>query len=188
MKLFLFSRGKSDTFSTYIPNERIIIAHEPTGKGHQKLSGWSERINVAYSDDFFKTQVKVLAPGGNKFLVTTFFLFIVQVNDEESQEVTLLSGDSRDRNYANLKPIELPTKHLLEHSYTILDTAEHAVFLQINHEGDRSKFGNVYVSDSTGNRFTLSITNNVRNIDGQADFERVQGLEGIYLANVYDSF
>ena len=181
----LLVRGVPDILDYAIPKERIIIAHEPKGKGHQKLSGWSERIQVSYSDDFFKTS-KVLVKGGNKFLLTSFFLFVVQVNDEETQEVTLLSGNSRDPEYKTLRPIELPHKHLMEHSYTILDTSEHAVFLHINHEGEKGKFGNIYVSDSTGIRFSLSLQGNVRNLDGQCDFERVQALDGIYLANIYD--
>lgn len=74
----------------------------------------------------------------------------------------------------------------MEHSYTILDTSEGQVFLHINHEGEKSKSGNIYISDSTGMRYSMSLRGNVRNLDGQCDFEKVAGLEGIYLANIYD--
>jgi hypothetical protein len=37
-----------------------------------------------------------------------------------------------------------------------------------------------------GTRYSLALPGQVRNVEGQTDFSPVQGLEGIYLANVYD--
>jgi len=172
------------SFTNFVPKERIILSHEPKGKGNQKLSGWSEKIQVSMSDDFFATS-KLVVPKGNKFLVTKTFFFVVQVSDESEQDVTLLVGQSRTRNY-NLKSVQLPNQRLREHSYTILDSSEGQIFLHINHEGSKSTYGNIYISDSTGTRYSLSLGANVRNYDGQCDFEKVQGLEGIYLSNVYE--
>ena len=42
------------------------------------------------------------------------------------------------------------------------------------------------MSDSTGSRYSFSLENNVRNIEGQCDFVKIEGLEGIYVANTYD--
>lgn len=162
-------------------------------KGNQQFRGWSENAEIAYSDDFFKTKTTILE-GGNKFLVTKSFFFGVQVDDEDTQNVRLLIGPSNTNKY-RLEPIVLPTRKqkkkkgsgkLLDHSYTILDTGEDQVFLHINHEGERSKYGNIYISDSTGIRYSLSLHGNVRSLNGQCDFESVSGLEGIFLANVYD--
>ena len=106
--------------------------------------------------------------------------------------------ETQNANNTKLNPVQLPKKKkkstnsksgaskLREHSYTILDTTEGQVFLHINHEGERSKYGNIYISDSTGLRYSMSLRSSVRNLDGQCDFEKVAGLEGIYLANVYD--
>mmetsp|Transcript_30668 Transcript_30668/g.27864 ORF Transcript_30668/g.27864 Transcript_30668/m.27864 type:complete len:205 (+) Transcript_30668:722-1336(+) len=183
--VYEFSWGMADQFAARIPKERIIIAHEPHAKGHQKTGGWNHRMMVSYSDSFFNSS-KVLVQGGNKFLLSKNFLFVVRVVDPMGQEVELLVGNSLDPHYKHLKKTELPHKHLFEHSYTILDTSEHAIFLHINHEGENSRYGNIYVSDSTGHRFNLALQGNVREMTGQCDFERVQGLDGIYLANVYD--
>ena len=173
----------------FVPKERVVIAHDLQKKGHQKMAGWSENAEIAYSDDFFKTKTEIVHRG-NKFLITRSYFFAVQVDDEDSQDVRLLICNPRYGNY-KFNNIQLPSKNkksqLLEHSYTILDTTEGQVFLHINHEGEQSKTGNIYISDSTGTRFSISLRNNVRGLDGQCDFEKVQGLEGIYLANVYDS-
>lgn len=193
-ELFSLRGIQEGFFARNVPNERIVISHLLDKKGNQKLRGWSERAEIAFSDDFFKTKTVVLE-AGNKFLITKDFFFAVQVDDEDTQNVKLYVGNPDAKNY-ELEPIMLPSKkskkkkkegELLEHSYTILDTSEGQVFLHINHEGERSKYGNIYISDSTGIRYSLSAHNNVRNSNGQCDFEKVAGLEGIYLANVYDS-
>ena len=54
----------------------------------------------------------------------------------------------------------------------------------VNHLKSSSVMGTIYISDSTGTRYTKSLENAVR-IDSGAEFHRVLGLEGIYLANVY---
>ncbi len=44
------------------------------------------------------------------------------------------------------------------------------------------------MSNSEGNDYTLSLIGNVRSVDnGNCDYERIQSMEGVYIANVYDS-
>eukprot|EP00828_Plagiopyla_frontata_P032533 TRINITY_DN4239_c0_g1_i2.p1 TRINITY_DN4239_c0_g1~~TRINITY_DN4239_c0_g1_i2.p1 ORF type:complete len:572 (+),score=98.89 TRINITY_DN4239_c0_g1_i2:58-1773(+) len=45
----------------------------------------------------------------------------------------------------------------------------------------------IYISDSDGSKYSLSLKNHVRSADGQCDFEKLASLDGIYVANVYDS-
>ena len=78
-----------------IVNEnRIILAHEPKGDGHQNLTKWSKRVHISYSDNFFKTRNTVVNYG-NKFLLTKKFLYAVQVKKENKQEVNLLVANPR---------------------------------------------------------------------------------------------
>ena len=43
------------------------------------------------------------------------------------------------------------------------------------------------MSDFRGFKFTLSLLHNVRSLDtGNCDFERILGMEGVYVANVFD--
>lgn len=101
-----------------------------------------------------------------------------------TSEITLLVSDSTSVDY-NFKYAQLP-EILKEHSYTMVDTSEGSAFINVNHLRPNSQLGTVYISDSTGSRFAISLEDNVRTEDGQCDFERVRGLEGIYIANVYD--
>lgn len=51
-----------------------------------------------------------------------------------------------------------------------------------NH-GLNSPFGNLYISDETGVNFALSLKNVIKG--GQVDFEKVNSLDGTFVANVY---
>ena len=69
------------------------------------------------------------------------------------------------------------------HSFTIMDTSEDQVFLFLENHGHESPFGSLYISDESGHYYTLSIKNVIK---GTAiDFERVNSLDGTYIANVY---
>jgi hypothetical protein len=71
----------------------------------------------------------------------------------QSQEVTLLVADSNESQY-NFRYVSLP-ETLKEHSYTILDSSEGSVFININHLKPSSPMGTIYISDSTGSRLPL---------------------------------
>lgn len=171
-----------------VPKERIIITYDPKGKGNQTNAGWNYKIDMIYSDDFFKTK-KIAVQKGNKFLITKDFFFVAQVVDQEQQEVMLLNADPKSPKHYFFNPIEFTSHHagkFLEHSYTFLDTTESAVFLHVNHFGESSRYGHVYISDSKGMKYSLSLANNIRSHDNQCDFEKIEGLEGIYIANAID--
>lgn len=173
------------TVKAGVPKERILITYEPRGKGDQKHQGWDYKVDFVYSDDFFKTR-RVAAHKGNKFMITRAYIYVAQVVDVESQEVMLLRASTFEKHY-DLLPIETNQKKFREHSYTFLDTSEHSVFLHMNHFGDYSRYGHVYISDARGVHFSQSLKYNVRSIDNQCDFEKINSLEGVYVANAISS-
>jgi hypothetical protein len=63
------------SLSEKIPEKRILLAYEPNGSGHQKLSGWNMKTHLYFSDDLFKTKT-IVVNQGNKFLLTNNFLFV----------------------------------------------------------------------------------------------------------------
>lgn len=105
-------------------------------------------------------------------MLTKEYLFVAQVVDQEVQEVTLLASNSAQKNY-ELQAIETNSKTFREHSYTFLDTTEGSVFLHINHFGENSNYGHVYISDVDGLKYSQSLKYNVRTFDYQCDFEKV---------------
>ncbi len=105
-------------------------------------------------------------------MLTKNYLFVAQVIDQEEQEVTLLEANSKDIKY-EFNQIDLNNSKFKEHSYTFLDASENSVFLHVNHFGEKSKYGHIYVSDYEGVKYSLSLKYNVRSHEGQGDFGNV---------------
>lgn len=182
-----FSWGSVDEarIKSGIPKERILVTIEIRGKGHQRQDGWNYKIDMFYSDDFFKTK-RIGVHKGNRFLLANDYLYVAQVVDEDSQEVNLLVANSTDKIY-NFQHVDVYSNRLLEHSYSFLDFSQQTVFLHVNHFGDVSKYGHIYISDMSGSKFSLSLRYNVRNPhDHRCDFQKVESIEGTYIANVID--
>ena len=54
--------------------------------------------------------------------------------------------------------------------------------MNIKHQDDG--VGNIYVSDYSGIRYSLSLENNVRDSRGFTDFISIKSMEGSYVANI----
>ena len=108
---------------------------------------------------------------GNKFLLTQNFLFVAQALDHISQETTLHVALSSIPNY-EFKQIEFSMK---ERSYNILDTDQNSVFIHVNHSGEKSPYGQIYISDKDGVNFSSSLRYNAR-VEDSIEFEKVLNL------------
>mmetsp|Transcript_23888 Transcript_23888/g.23577 ORF Transcript_23888/g.23577 Transcript_23888/m.23577 type:complete len:125 (-) Transcript_23888:1218-1592(-) len=82
----------------------------------------------------------------------------------------------------NFLPAKFPGDVGSAKSFTVMDTSEYSVFLHLQHHTQTKPMGNIYVSDSSGKYFSESITNVVRGIEF-VDFEKVNSLDGVFLAN-----
>eukprot|EP00760_Papus_ankaliazontas_P015382 PhM_4_TR16491/c0_g1_i1/m.21344 len=70
-----------------------------------------------------------------------------------------------------------------ETGYMILDSSEGTIFINVRHSNKVPVEGNTYLSDHTGQRFDVSLENTrLSATTGEADFHKVRGLEGIYIA------
>jgi len=76
---------------------------------------------------------------------------------------------------------------MMQHSYTVVDSSEDTVFLHVNHGGAASEWGNIYISNAMGLNYSLSLPHNVRALNGKCDFDKMEGLEGHYMANYVDN-
>lgn len=165
--------------------DRIYFTHFRKKSGDQeKLALWSKGVDFAYTDDVGQ-KVTRLVYRGNKFLLSSGFIFVAKLKDATAQTVTLMVSSDGGNNF---KPAQLP-QELDEKSYTILDASEGAVMLHVNHgdkDGSFNNVGNVYISDADGVRFSLSLPNNVRGSSGDCEFDKMVSMEGTYMANFRD--
>jgi len=86
--------------------------------------------------------------------------------------------------FKSFGPITLPEGEVtLGHSFTVMDTNEDQVFLFLENHGEKSPFGTIYISDSEGRHFSVSLKNVIKG--SAVDFERVNSLDGTFIANIY---
>lgn len=70
-------------------------------------------------------------------------------------------------------------------AYTVLDSSTHAVFLHVTVNPQRDQeYGSIIKSNSNGTSYVMSLNAVNRNTEGYVDFEKMQGLEGVAVANV----
>lgn len=176
------SDGFNSDIEKEIPFGRIYVTKNINPEKTPKI-GWNIDIDLLYSDDFFSTSETIVAHG-NKFLLSDRFILVATAVETDKEEVQLMV--SSYPNIHEFSKAELPIKRIPEHSYTLVDTSEGSIFIQVNHFSKRSDYGTIYMSDSTGKRFTVSLLYNVRARSGYCDFQKVKGLEGIFISNIYD--
>jgi hypothetical protein len=137
-------------------------------------------LQLISSDDWFKKQ-DVKFKSVVEFALMSEFIIVATKEPDE----TLRLDASLDANtFAEAK---FPPKFFDIHqtAYTVLDSSTHAVFLHVtvNPRPDQ-EYGSIIKSNSNGTSYVMSLNAVNRNTDGYVDFEKMQGLEGVAVANV----
>ncbi|EZG56353.1 putative sortilin [Gregarina niphandrodes] len=159
----------------------FMTQHTRVRKHQPRWGGWHANTEFVKLTNW-GTKRHVLVPGGNKFLVAKDFVFVATVDDYLRQTVSLMVSSDGGRSF---NKAQIPSSKMMEKSYTILDTSGGNVLIHVNHGSTSPGIleGNVYVSDSTGTKFSLSLPNNIRAATGECEFDKVVGVEGVYIAN-----
>ena len=74
-----------------------------------------------------------------------------------------------------------------ENAYTIQESSTYQLVVDVlsaTSADSYSSMGTLFRSNSRGNRFMYSLNHTNRNMEGLVDYEKVQGIEGIVLANI----
>lgn len=72
-----------------------------------------------------------------------------------------------------------------QEAYTVLDSASQAVFMHITTDNKKGlERGSILKSNSNGTDYVLSLSDVNRNEIGYVDYDRIEGIEGLMLANV----
>jgi hypothetical protein len=146
-------------------------------------TAWDSNIHFMESRDFF-VDAELLIAHGNRFFTGHGYLFVA-ADDVVSETVNDVALFIRAPGATTFERAHIPVEGLDQFSYTILDTSEHQAFLHINHAplNAKSISGHLYVSETNGTTFSLSLMNIQRSPEGHCAFAKVEALEGIFLAN-----
>ncbi|KAL4463962.1 hypothetical protein ABPG74_005899 [Tetrahymena malaccensis] len=160
---------------------RIILSHQEQEKNEK---GENIFINkVSYTDNYGK-DLRLVEKNGVRFYQTEEYIFVL-IQGNEFGKYKLNIGPSYITQSSSRKEIDLPLQRVKDESFTVLDIDGGQILVAINHEGDSAGYTNVYISNSNGEQFNLSLQYTVGDDDSNIDFEPINSNEGVYIANTY---
>ena len=113
--------------------------------------------------------------------------FIIVASKTGEQQLLNLDASVDGETFASAKfPANFEVHY--QQAYTVLDSSTHAIFVHVTvNDRPEQQYGTVLKSNSNGTFYTLAINNVNRDGAGYADFEKMQGLEGVAMVNVVDN-
>jgi len=181
-------RGKNWSFlrryvkkCQFIPREdsETLIYCEQYEREDMRSPGATQLIA---SDDFFVEKRKLHFDDIVDFATMSEFI-IVAAKDEEKKSLKVETSVD-GRHFADAKfPPDFQIQRQL--AYTVLDSSTHSVFLHVTvNARPFFEYGTIIKSNSNGTSYVVSHHAVNRNEAGYADFEKMQGLEGVAMINI----
>jgi hypothetical protein len=163
-------RGKQ----TSTPNKLIFCEHEA-----KEGDVSPDTMELLSSVNFFEDE-KTHFDRIKGFATVEEFVVVAGVKDDNSLQA-FASVDGQNFAYAKF-PHGFDVPH--QTAYTVLDSVTHSVFIHVTVNAlDGFEYGSLLKSNSNGTNYVLSLDAVNRNGEGYVDFEKMQILEGVAIAN-----
>ncbi|KAF1797441.1 hypothetical protein V8B55DRAFT_1516083 [Mucor lusitanicus] len=167
------------------PVKEIMCVESPTKSGLTSVLNPDE-FRLVQTEDFFHTEKVVDFNTGRPVkgviavsAINRFIVAVVKPSPDKLDMVFYVSQDGENWHEA----IFPEGANLHEKSFTIVESPGASLMIDVL-GGGTDQFGSMYKSNSNGTFFIKSLENTNRNVMGYIDFERIQGVEGILIANV----
>lgn len=142
-------------------------------------------INLISTTDEFKHE-RVIAKNIVGYAVSGKFIVVGKIDETDQSLKALVSVDGKTFAETSI-PHDLDID--IKQAFTILDSEEGAIFMHITTRSDNNlEYGSILKSNSNGTSYALSLDYVNRDTQGYVDFDRIQGIEGILIANVVDNY
>ncbi|GJD12220.1 Vacuolar protein sorting/targeting protein 10 [Galdieria sulphuraria] len=157
-----------------------IVSEEDRDKP-QDLFSWHGNVELVASVDWFQSKPQLVMSHIYSFAFVGNLLYAAQVDPREHSSVLLkVSKDGG----STFEPVSMPFV-LQQQSFHIMSTekvgGQNALLAVLHGVEDSKPFYNLYLSDSTGTRFSLSLRRAIFE-----DFSLIRGVQGMMLTNAYD--
>ncbi|KAL4961906.1 vacuolar protein sorting/targeting protein 10 [Aspergillus stella-maris] len=156
-------------------SERLIFCEQYENENE------NNRLQLRYTTDESFSEWHTADPDIVDYVTRSEYIILASHNSENQALKARVSVDGVT--FADLKfpPNIIPDQNL----YTVLDSTEHAIFLYVqtgNITG--AEYGSIVKSNSNGTTYVLSLDAVNQDVRGYVDFERMQALEGVIVANI----
>lgn len=150
------------------------------------FSPWPSDFRMLVSDDYFKSEAEAMLGGSRSISgVTTMApvkkYLVAPVKAEGTDELALyVSNDASQWHRA-----EFGSHKVLEDAYTVLESTNYSMQVSVT---SNNGMGTLFTSNSNGTYFTENIKHINRGPRGYVDFEKITGIQGIFLVNTVDNW
>ncbi|RMD44086.1 hypothetical protein DV735_g972, partial [Chaetothyriales sp. CBS 134920] len=185
-----YSRDRGDDWDTLVRYARRcdFIPREGSGSSDQLIyceqyedENPEKNLMLLSSDNFFADSTVHFDDILDFATMAEFIIVAAKTEDRQGLKVDA-SVDGHI-----FAAAEFPKNFQVAHqqAYTVLDSSTHAVFLHVTVNAARDhEYGTIIKSNSNGTSYVLTLSAVNRDREGYVDFEKMQGLEGVALANV----
>ncbi|PFH60675.1 hypothetical protein XA68_10545 [Ophiocordyceps unilateralis] len=129
------------------------------------------------------------ASGVMNFAVINKFILVATASVRSDEMALFVTGDTIKWHRAMF-----PTDDSHDHShrihqeaYTVLEGTNYSIQIDVMTSRPSNPMGVLFTSNSNGTHFTENIPFTNRNVKGHVDFEKISGIQGIFLVNVVDN-
>jgi hypothetical protein len=169
------------------PTKEVMCIEKFDGpNGYDRIRG----TRLIQSDSFFESGIQRVNFNQDKEMngiidVRTINKFIVAAmrSPSDNEELDLYISKDGMKWHEAVFP---QGQKMVERSYTLLESNDHSLMVDVL-SNSIALYGDLFKSNSNGTFFAKSLEYVNRNFEGFVDFERIQGLEGIMLANIQSS-
>ncbi|EEB06447.1 sorting receptor for vacuolar protein [Schizosaccharomyces japonicus yFS275] len=169
-------------YCSWVLGERLLVEDKLLFCNRRRAAADSIGYDLVASTDFFETEASSIRENVLGFLLADEYVVIAALTDDETSLSMHVSVNGR-----NFSPCIFP-QNIQVHSqqaYTILSSKTRALFIHVTLSSRKgAEWGSVLKSNSNGTYFVNVLDKVNRNELGYVDFEKVEGLESIALANV----
>ena len=147
-------------------------------------SPWPKDNRLLVSDDYFETEFEPALEDGRIVagiieMVSVSKYVLAAAKAQGTDELALyVTDDSVEWHRA-----EFGTQRINEEAYTILESTNYSIQIDVMNTSPKNPMGVLFTSNSNGTYFTRNIEYTNRNLAGNVDFEKIQGIQGIVLVN-----
>ncbi|RIA92294.1 hypothetical protein C1645_765456 [Glomus cerebriforme] len=166
------------------PSDLIICESYRDKKGSQRIF-LNNPLQLVSSKDFFKRE-KTYFDNIVGTAIFEEFMVVAELLPNGQSLRLWVSLDAETFAEAQFPPNMQLTQ---QNAYTVLESATHSITLHVTtttngNDNQNDKYGNILKSNGNGTYYSFSLGNVNRDFKGFVDFEKMQGIRGIALANI----
>lgn len=115
---------------------------------------------------------------------------LVATSSPNSDEMALFVSDDTLKWHRAMFPTDDDHDHshkINQAAYTVLESTNYSIQVDVMTSHPSNPMGVLFTSNSNGTYFTENIPYTRRNLRGNVDFEKITGIQGVYLVNIVEN-